>query len=356
MAEEGSDPEDKTEEPSQRRLQQALERGDVAKSIEINNLFVLAAGTLAVMIGGGSASRDLALGLRGFLEHAGDVRITGMTLVTVWRHALLAAGAALVLPLVFIMLAGIGGNLVQHKPVLSTEQLMPKFSRLSPLAGFQRIFGKQALVNLVKGLAKLAVVGFMVWQVLRGEANRLDGLVRTDASAILPQAQAVLLKLFGAVLAIYAFVALGDFVYQRFAWHKRQRMTREELKQEFKETEGSPEIKGRIARLRRERAKRRMMQAVPKASVIITNPTHYAVALQYDPGMAAPVCVAKGVDELALRIREVAGKHNVPIIENPPLARALHKTVEIDDEVPEEHYRAVAEVIGLVMRLRRRRA
>jgi flagellar biosynthetic protein FlhB len=145
-------------------------------------------------------------------------------------------------------------------------------------------------------------------------------------------------------------------LYQRFRWHKRLRMSKEEVKQEHKESEGSPEVKGRMKQLRAQRVKKRMMAAVPTATVIVTNPTHYAVALRYEAGMAAPICVAKGVDSLALKIRAVAKDHDVPILENPPLARALHATVEIDAEIPAEHYRAVAEVIGYVMRLRRRAA
>jgi flagellar biosynthetic protein FlhB len=158
------------------------------------------------------------------------------------------------------------------------------------------------------------------------------------------------------VLAIFAFLALGDAVYQRFAWYARQRMTRRELKDEHKQQEGDPEIKGRRRQLARMRLSKRMMAAVPNATVIVTNPTHYAVALKYESGMAAPRCVAKGVDALALRIRAVGTEHGVPVIENPPLARALHATVEVDAEIPVEHYKAVAEVIGYVMRLRRRRA
>jgi flagellar biosynthetic protein FlhB len=156
------------------------------------------------------------------------------------------------------------------------------------------------------------------------------------------------------VLVIYAFLALGDALYQRFAWHRRQRMTRRELKEEYKQQEGDPEFKARRKQVAFARVKKRMMAAVPQATVIVTNPTHYAVALRYESGMQAPVCVAKGVDALALRIRAVATEHDVPIVENPPLARALHATVQIDEEIPVEHYKAVAELIGYVMTLRRR--
>ena len=171
-------------------------------------------------------------------------------------------------------------------------------------------------------------------------------------AVILALTKTLSLEMLGTVVAILAIVAAADYLFQYRQWYERQKMSVRELKEEFKQTEGDPAIKAKIRQLRQNRAKKRMMAAVPKASVIITNPTHYAVALQYDRGMPAPVCLAKGVDNIALKIREVAGEHNIPVVENPPLARALHATVEIDEEVPPEHYKAVAEVIGYVMRLR----
>jgi flagellar biosynthetic protein FlhB len=189
---------------------------------------------------------------------------------------------------------------------------------------------------------------------LWNERDRLDALTRMEPAALMPATAALAIKLLVGVLAIYAFLALGDAVYQRISWMKRQRMSKRELKEEFKEQDGSPEIKARVRQIRAARVKKRMMNAVPTATVVLTNPTHYAVALKYEAGMPAPVCVAKGVDSLALRIRAVATEHDVMVIENPPLARALHATVEIDDEIPVEHYKAVAEVIGYVLRLRRR--
>jgi flagellar biosynthesis protein FlhB len=155
------------------------------------------------------------------------------------------------------------------------------------------------------------------------------------------------------VVAMLAVVAIADYMFQYRQWYERQKMSLQEMKDEFKQSEGDPHVKGRIRQLRQARMKKRMMAAVPKASVIITNPTHYAVALSYERGMPAPICVAKGIDTIALKIREVAGQHDIPIVENVPLARALYATVDIDDEIPVEHYHAVAEVIGYVMGLRR---
>jgi len=221
------------------------------------------------------------------------------------------------------------------------------------MSGVKRLFGREALVQFLKGLLKIAIVGAVASTVLWNERDRLEGLTRMEAGALMPAVLALCMKLLGWVLAIYAFLAIGDAVYQRIAWMKRQRMSKQEIKDEHKEQEGNPEIKARLRQMRAARVKKRMMKAVPDATVVVTNPTHYAVALRYEKGMAAPVCVAKGLDSLALRIRAVATEHGVAVVENPPLARALHATVDIDDEIPVEHYKAVAEVIGYVLRLRR---
>ena len=181
----------------------------------------------------------------------------------------------------------------------------------------------------------------------------MDAMIRFDPAAILGVTNTLIKQLMGAVVAMLALVAIADYFFQYRQWLERQKMSLQEVKEEFKQSEGDPHIKGKIRQLRQQRMKKRMMAAVPNASVIITNPTHFAVALKYDRGMPAPICVAKGVDAIALKIREVAGKHDIPIVENVPLARALYAGVEVDDEIPVEHYHAVAEVIGYVMGLKR---
>jgi flagellar biosynthetic protein FlhB len=347
---------DRTEDPTQRRLDQAIERGDVAKSQEINTLFVLGGLALAILVLSGPVTRSLALDLRGFLLNAHLVPPDAAGMTAAGRHALWAWLAAVALPLGMFLLAGLAGGGIQHRPLWSTQPLKPQLSRISPLSGAKRVFGKEAFVQFVKGLLKILIVGSVAGGVLWSERDRLDAFARLEPTALLPLLLVLAMKLLGGVLAIYAFLAVGDAAYQRMAWLKRQRMTKRELKEEYKETEGSPEIKARLRQIRFARLKKRMMAAVPKATVVVTNPTHYAVALRYETGMTAPLCVAKGVDALALRIRAVATEHGVPLIENPPLARALHAGVDIDEEIPVEHYKAVAEVIGYVLRLRRRPA
>ena len=351
---EGTEDEDRTEEPTQRKLEEAIKRGDVAKSAELNTLFVLGGLTLAVLVLSGPVSRNLALDMRGFLMNAHLVPPDGAGLMTVGRNALIATLAAIALPFGIFLLAGLAGGAVQHRPLWTFEPLKPQFSRISPLSGFKRIFGPEAFIQFIKGLLKIGIVGAVATVILWNERDRLDGLARLDVAALLAVLQALSVKLLGGVLAIFGFVAIGDAVYQRFSWLKRQRMSKHEIKEEHKQSEGNPEIKAKLRQIRAGRLKKRMMAAVPDATVIVTNPTHYAVALKYESGMAAPLCVAKGVDALALRIRAVAAEHRVPVVENPPLARALHATVEVDDEIPVEHYKAVAEVIGYVLRLRRR--
>jgi len=349
------DQDDKTEEPTARKLEEAINKGDVGKSQEITTLFVLGGFALAAMMTSGFTATHLLEGMTGFFANAHQVT-EGAGHLFVMREALVMILVALSAPFAILIVAGIVGGGMQHRPLWTTEPLTPKVDRISPIAGFKRVFGMEALVNFAKGLLKLAIVGTLVAVILWGERARIDTLVQMEAALLFVVVKDLSLKLLAGVLALFFFVAVGDAIYQRFAWLKRQRMTRREIKEEFKQSEGSPEVKAKVRQIRMERARTRMMAAVPQATVIVTNPTHYAVALKYEKGMAAPICLAKGVDALALRIREKARENDVPIVENPPLARALHATVEIDREIPVEHYAAVAEVIGYVLRLKRRRA
>ncbi len=351
MADEHHDTE-RSEDPTQKRLDEALQRGDVAKSQEVNTWFVLAGATLILLSFSGSMSTGVTSLLRGLIANAHQIPVDGHSLVQAMQMLGFGTIAAVALPFVLLILAAILGNVVQHRLVWSAESLKPKVSKISPLAGLKRLFSKLALANFIKGLVKLAVIGAVMAVLLWPKRGQLDGLVAMDPAVVLPFTKTLSLEMLGTVVAILAIVAAADYLFQYRQWYERQKMSVRELKEEFKQTEGDPAIKAKIRQLRASRARKRMMAAVPKASVVITNPTHYAIALQYDRGMNAPVCLAKGLDNIALKIREVADEHGIPVVENPPLARALHATVELDQEVPPEHYRAVAEVIGYVMRLR----
>ena len=351
MAEDRDDA-DKTEDPTQKRLDDAIKRGDVVKSQEVNAWFVLAAAALVLLTFSAPMSTQLTATFRGVLENSWRISVDGGGLMRLFRALSLETLAAVAIPFLLLLLAAIGGNAIQHRLVWSTEALAPKLSKISPLAGAKRLFSKQSLANFVKGLVKLAVVGTVLTLLMWPARRRLEGLVSTDPAAIAPFTRSLSLQLFGAVVAILALIAAADYLFQYRTWYERQKMTLREIRDEYKEQEGDPKIKAKIRQLRVSRMRRRMMAAVPKATVVITNPTHFAVALQWERGMAAPICVAKGQDRIALKIREVAGENNVPIVENPPLARTLHATVEIDEEIPAEHYKAVAEVISYVMRLK----
>lgn len=347
------DKDSKTQDPTQKRLDDALEKGDVAKSQEVNTWFVISASTLLLASFSGSISSGIEVPMRNLLMNMHQIRVDGPGLLSLLSQIEVMLIGVLGVPLLLLLIAGVGSNLIQHRLVFSTQPLTPKFSKISPAAGFARLFGKQAGANFLKGIFKVVLVGVVMTLVLWPERHRLDAMVRFDPMSILHITKTISVQLMGTVVAALALVAALDYLFQYRQWFERQKMTLEEIKEEYKQSEGDPHIKGRIRQIRHARMKKRMMAAVPAASVIITNPTHYAVALKYDRGMPAPICVAKGVDVLALKIREIATAHDIPIVENVPLARALHATVEINDEIPVEHYHAVAEVIGYVMRLRR---
>ncbi len=344
---------ERTEDPTQKRIDEAIKRGDVAKSGEVNTWFIIAGGTLVLTAFSGNMTAGLMTTMRGLLANAHDLRVDGNSLLRLSAQISLETLASVAIPFLLLALAALIGNLVQHRFIWSADTLAPKFNRISPGAGFKRLFSAQAVANLLKGLVKLIVIGSIMTALLWPERERIQASIWTDPVSLLGLIKALAVKMLGAVVAVLAVVAAADYLFQYRQWYERQKMTLRDLKEEFKQSEGDPTIKGKLKQMRQARSRKRMIAAVPKATVVIMNPTHYAVALQYERGMDAPICVAKGVDDLALKIREVASQHSVPVVENPPLARALHAAVEIDQPISAEHYKAVAEVIGYVMRLRR---
>ena len=346
------DSDDKTEDPTQKRLDDALAKGDVAKSQEVNTWFIIAGATLILSTFSGSIGGGILKPLRTLIANAGQLRTDGAALLALSNTLGYAVLGAIGVPLLMLAIAAVAGNMVQHRLVWSSESLTPKFSKVSPAAGLKRIFGKQAVANFAKGLFKLIALGAVMMAVLWPERHRLESFLMFEPTAILGVTTNLTLQLMGAVVAMLAAVAIADYFFQYRQWYQRQKMSLQEIKDEFKQSEGDPHIKAKIRQLRQQRMKKRMMAAVPNASVIITNPTHYSIALSYDRGMSAPICVAKGVDNVAFKIREVAKKHDIPIVENVTLARALYATVDIDEEIPVEHYHAVAEIIGYVMGLK----
>jgi flagellar biosynthesis protein FlhB len=233
--------------------------------------------------------------------------------------------------------------------------MKPNLNKLNPLPAFTRLFSMQNGLELIKGLVKMAVVGIVCFIILKPMMISVEHYAGMPMEVLLTEIQYLVVKLFLWVTIIIFFLAAGDFLYQRFQYAKKMRMSKHDQKEEYKQQEGDPIVKGRLRQMRFDKARRRMMQAVPKADVVVTNPTHFAVALKYDQSAnSAPVVLAKGADAVAAKIREIAKENNIPLVENPPLARALYATVEIDQEIPPEHYKAMAEVISYVFKLKNR--
>lgn len=346
------DPSQQTEEPTQRRLDQAREKGDQIKSVEVQTLVILLGGTLTIAMFGRNTCEGLVRLLRAFLAEPDRFAVDPGALILLMRSLLTHLFVLLGPVFVVLMLFGLGSNLLQAKPTFATERLAPDFSRLSPINGFKRIFGIDGISNLLKGILKIVIVGLAVWTQVWPERTGLEATLDQSAAAVAGDMTRLLFRMMMAALAAIAAIAVADYFLQRYQFLKRNRMSKQEVKEEFKETEGDPQIKARIRQIRIERAKKRMIAQVPKAAVVIVNPTHYAVALQYEQGVTpAPVCLAKGVDAVAFRIRSVAEENHIPVVENPPLARALYASVEVDEAIPPEHYKAVAQVIGYVLKL-----
>ena len=346
------DDQEKTEEPTGRKLEKAREEGDIVKSQEVNYWFVMVGGALAVAIAGNSLAHSMLDTLRVFIASPQDIPMDRDHLRQVVMHVGGIVFGALAVPLGILVFSAIAGNVIQNMPVFSAKSMKPSFSKISPKKGLERMFGAKSVMNLFKSMIKFAVVGGIMTMIVWPDRHQLPLMMTWDVSQLLPAVRTMTLKMFGGVIAIMTIMAGLDYLFEYFQWMKKQRMTQQEIKDEYKQMEGDPKIKGRLRQMRIERSRRRMMSEVPKASVVIMNPTHYAIALKYESGMGAPICVAKGMDALALRIRALAEESGVAVVVNPPLARALHASVELDQEVPPEHYKAVAEVIGYVMRLK----
>lgn len=261
-----------------------------------------------------------------------------------------AAAPAIIAVMAAAAAAGIAGNVIQTGLVFSPSKLMPDLSRLAMGGGLKRIFGLDGVAQWIKSLIKVVLTAIIAWFVMLPHLNELTNLATMDPVAMLAFSLDVMRRLVMAVAALLLVIAGADWLWQRRRFMERMKMTKEEVKDDFKQMEGDPHIKARQRSIRIERARRRMMQAVPEATVVVMNPTHYAVALKYDTDVAsAPLCVAKGLDSLALKIREVAEEAGVPILEDPPLARALYATVEVDEVIPPAHYEAVAKIIGFIL-------
>lgn len=354
MAEEDDD--QKTEQPTGKRLEEAREKGQIPVSREI--------GYLTSFIGIYIVVKWLAPGMAGNLLAAMRVFIEAPHAFVIDDHGLQSlvfhtfVQVALITALIFVIMVAaiLAGYLSQNGMFVSTSLLTPDITRLSLLRGFKKLFSLQSVVELGKSFGKLVVLGGAAVLILSPLVPTLPGFVGRPLMVTVAFLHDEAVHLILVLLAIFMVIALADLFYQRYSYIKSLKMTKTEVKDEYRQQEGDPLIKNRLRQIRLEKARKRMIAKVPKADVVITNPTHFAVALKYDSTKnAAPVLLAKGVDRVAQRIREVAEEHQVTIVSNPPLARALYDTVELDHEIPTQHYKAVAEIISYVYKLRKKK-
>ncbi|MCE7033343.1 flagellar biosynthesis protein FlhB [Lysobacter sp. GX 14042] len=344
---------DRTEEPTEKRLREAREKGDVPRSRELANLAVLgmtAVALLALAPAIGTASQD-------WLHNAlsVDPALLGRPERLAGHFARLLAGLMLpVLPVLGIaLLACLVSPAVMGGLRWASKSLQPDFKRLNPASGLKRIYGKDGLVELLRSLLRVLLVAGVGATVIGAGMSRLLAIPRMSLEGAIGTGLDITSTTLLAIVGSLALLAAIDVPWQKFQHRSKLKMTKQEIRDELKQTEGNPEIKGRMRQVARQLSQRRMMEAVPAADVVVTNPTHYAVALKYDSGtMRAPRVVAKGVDEMALRIREIAGQHRVAVVEAPPLARALYRQAQVDQEIPVKLYAAVAQVLSYLYQLR----
>ncbi len=345
----------KTEEPTPKKISDARERGNVARSMEVNTWLMLLAGTMIIAFVAPGLMQDIRVISLVFIERPHEYSSEFGNLSGLLRQTVSAIGVALILPAIFLIVAALATGLVQNGLVFSPKAMEPKLEKLSPIAGAKRLFSMRQIVEFVKGLLKIAIVGTIAIILLTPEFRRIDTVPTIELSEMLDILHMLVIRLLIYVLGVLAVITFVDLIFQRAQHRKKLRMTKQEVKDEIKQSEGDPHVKGRLRQIRLDRARQRMMQAVPEADVVVTNPTHYAVALRYrQEETEAPVLIAKGADLIAQKIREVAKEHDIPIVENRPLALALFESVEVDQEVPTEHYRAVAEIISYIWRLKGR--
>jgi flagellar biosynthetic protein FlhB len=343
--------EDRTEAPTAKRRQKAREQGQVARSQELVGsalLLALLCCLPGLLVSMRAQASDYWVQT---ITAAGQRTIGSADLTSLAEGCLVQVGRMAGPVLGLVATGALVSNVLQVGLIFTPGLLQPKLSRLNTLAGFQRLMSARAGVELAKGAARVALVGFSGWQYFAAHREALLGLAATDPGFTMAKVGELAYGLSLRMVATLAVLAALDYAYQKWQLERSLRMTKQEIKDEMRESEGNPETRARIRQRQRESARRRMMAAVPKASVVITNPIHFAVALQYEIGQrGAPTVVAKGMDLIALRIREVAAEHHVPLVENPPLARSLYRGVEIGEEIPPELYRAVAEVLALIWR------
>lgn len=353
MSDDDQDDASKTEDPSQKRLDDAFKKGQVVTSREVNSFFLLLSLTAIIIWLSPGIMHDLMLRLARYVTMPDDIDVDKASFGNEMGSLMSDVMGIMLLPSVVVIASIFAANIVQNRFVFSADPIAPKLSKISPLKGLKKLFSRKSLVEFLKGIFKITVVGAVAIMSIMPYKNHLTILPDEDIYELLAFISTITGHMMIGICIIMFLIALFDFTYQKFEFNRNLRMTKQELKDEYKQQEGDPLVKQKLRQIRRERAQKRMMENVPKADVIITNPSHYAVALQYDQlTMGAPHVVAKGADKVAFRIKEIAAQHKIMVMRNPPLARLLYDNAEVDEEIPYEYFKAVAEVIGYVYKLK----
>jgi flagellar biosynthetic protein FlhB len=353
MAESKESFQEKTEEPTSKRREEARKKGQVAKSMEINSTLILLTGLVTLTIFGGTMFSRIVAVDKFIFSQIGQIELTQDAL-----PAYLFSGAKVLLSILWpvmlpIILVGIIANLLQFGFVFSFYPLKPKFEKLNPLQGLKKLFSKRSLMELIKNILKIVIIGWIGYLVIASLAEDMVPLMDQNPWAIFFWVCRSVAKIGFFTVLFIAILSIWDFIYQRWEHHSQMKMTKQEVKDEFKQMQGDPKMKAKIRQIQFKAAMQRMMKDLQTADVVITNPTEFAVAIKYDEeNMAAPTVIAKGKKLIAQRIREIAMEHDIPLVENPPLARALYKAVDVGQEVPGKFYQAIAEILAYVYRLR----
>jgi flagellar biosynthesis protein FlhB len=351
MAESGAE---KSEAPTGKKLDDARDHGQVAKSVEINSAVMLLFGLLMISISGTAMMQQIADVTTNVLRSAHTVTISVDSVHHYFTLGVLILAGILGPTLLVFMALGIVTNVAQVGFMFTMKPMIPKFSKLNPITGISKVMiSKRSMVELLKGLAKIFIVGFIAYVAIEKLIVQSVDLMDSEPAAIMSFIAHSSFVVGMKICGVFLVVALFDYAFQKHDFTQGQKMTKEEVKEENKQADGDPMVKGRIRSMQRQLARKRMMADVPKADVIITNPTHYAVALKYDPAkMGAPIVVAKGMNLIAQKIKEIAKEHDIPIMEDKPLARALYKSVDIGEQISEHLFKAVAEILAYIYQMR----
>lgn len=348
--------EEKTEEPTHKRLEDARKKGQVAYSKEVGNFFMIFTLTIIVIMLAPSVMKNTSANLAEYLSRAAEFEATPSGFADMGASAVINTLKALALPFILLVAAAFAASFIQNGFNISADPITPKLEKISIKKGFERIFSQRSFMEFVKGIIKIIIIGIVAYFAVIGKIKTLEQTPSAETEDVMFLLKSLCSSILVAVCVAIFLIAIMDFMYQKLQFIKQMRMSKHEIKEEYKQQEGDPKIKGKLKQMRMERARKRMMAAVPTADVVITNPTHYAIALKYEQDKtAAPIVVAMGVDKIAERIKELAEENKVPIVRNAPLARALYDEGDLEKEIPFAHYQSVAEVISYVYKLKNKK-